>query len=171
MSNGYKFCPRCATPLIATEIAGLRRGACGACDFVHWDNPIPVVAAVIEVDGHILLARNRKWPEGKFGLITGFLERDDVSPEAGIAREVREETALDVVATSLIGVYPYALKNEVLLAYHAVAKGTVRLNEELVEYRLIAPEKLQPWDTGTGYAVRDWLVRRNQQDSRPDRSV
>lgn len=160
--SDWRYCPRCGGVLERALLDGTTRTVCNnaGCGFVHWDNPLPVVAAVIELDGRILLARNRKWPDGKFGLVTGFLERDDASPEAGIAREVREETALEVVATSLIGVYPYVLKNEVLLAYHAVARGSVRLNEELVEYRLIAPERLQPWDSGTGHAVRDWLARR-----------
>jgi NAD+ diphosphatase len=34
------------------------------------------------------------------------------------------------------------------------------LNEELAEYRLIAPEKLRPWPQATGLAVRDWLLGR-----------
>jgi len=40
------------------------------------------------------------------------------------------------------------------------AAGTVRLNEELAAYRRIAPEKLRPWEFGTGLAVADWLARR-----------
>lgn len=160
MSSAYNYCPRCAESLVVDEIDGERRPACSACGFVHWDNPLPVVAAIVELDGRILLARNRKWPEGKFGLITGFLERRDASPEAGIAREVFEETALHVETTTLVGVYPYAVKNEILIAYHAIARGDVALSEELIDYRLVAPERLQPWDTGTGHAVRDWLARR-----------
>jgi hypothetical protein len=41
-----------------------------------------------------------------------------------------------------------------------VTSGEIVLNEELAEFRLIAPEKLRPWDFGTGLAVRDWLARR-----------
>mgnify|MGYP000028083238 CR=1 FL=1 len=40
--------------------------------------------------------------------------------------------------------------------------GEITLNEELAEYRLIAPEKLKAWDYGTGLAVRDWLARRSE---------
>lgn len=160
MNSGYKFCPQCAAALATVEVGGWPRRACPDCDFVHWDNPLPVVAAIVEVEGRILLARNSKWPEGKFGLVTGFLERDDASPEAGIAREVREETGLAARTATLVGNYPHAVKNEILLAYHVHAEGAVTLNEELAEYRLIAPENLRPWDTGTGYAVRDWLAWR-----------
>ncbi|MGB0129540.1 MAG: hypothetical protein WBP72_18005, partial [Rhodocyclaceae bacterium] len=58
---------------------------------------------------------------------------------------------------SLIGVYPFQRKNEVILAYSVSAHGEITLNEELAEYRLVAPTRLKPWEFGTGLAVRDWL--------------
>ena len=51
-------------------------------------------------------------------------------------------------------------RNELIIAYHVPASGEVRLNEELADYRRIAPEKLRPWDFGTGLALRDWLKTR-----------
>ena len=159
-----RFCPKCAQPLIDLSLAGKQRMACPdhVCGFVHWDNPLPVVAAIIEheeSDGKILLARNKAWTVEFFGLITGFLERDE-SPEEGIAREVKEEVGLETTATSLVGVYDFRRKNELIIAYHVKACGEIVLNEELSDYRLIAPEKLVPWDAGTGHAVKDWLARR-----------
>ena len=38
---------------------------------------VEVVAAVIEYQGRVLLARNAGWPAKMFALVTGFLERDD----------------------------------------------------------------------------------------------
>ena len=159
-----RFCPKCAQPLIDLPLAGKQRMACPdhVCGFVHWDNPLPVVAAIIEheeSDGKILLARNKAWTVEFFGLITGFLERDE-SPEEGIAREVMEEVGLETTATALVGVYDFRRKNELIIAYHVKARGEIVLNEELSDYRLVAPEKLVPWDAGTGHAVKDWLARR-----------
>jgi NADH pyrophosphatase NudC (nudix superfamily) len=132
--------------------------ACG-CGHVEWGNPLPVVAALVELEGRIVLARNHAWAEGVFGLVTGFLEAGE-SPEAAVAREVAEELGLMTSGVSLIGVYPFERKNEIIIAYHVVTSGEIVLNEELAEFRLIAPEKLRPWDFGTGLAVRDWLARR-----------
>ena len=156
----WRYCPRCGQPLASVNVGGLPRRACpdAACGFVHWDNPFPVVAALVEWRGMIVLARNHAWPEGNFGLVTGFLERDE-NPDAAVAREVKEELNLDATAISLIGVYPFLRKNEVILAYHVVAAGAIALNEELAEYRLVAPAQLKPWDFGTGHAVRYWLAR------------
>ncbi len=159
-----RFCPRCAQPLIDTPLAGRQRQMCPdpQCAWVHWDNPLPVAAAIVEhidSEGKILLARNRAWKDVVFGLITGFIERDE-SPEQAVAREVKEEVGLDTTSISLVGVYDYQRKNELIIVYHVKAQGEIVLNEELCDYRLIAPEKLRPWEAGTGPAVRDWLAGR-----------
>jgi NAD+ diphosphatase len=153
-----RFCPRCAAPLAQTEVGGATRMACAdpACAYVHWDNPIPVVAAIVEHEGRVVLARNRGWPENMYGLVTGFLERGE-SPQQGVAREVKEELDLDTVAASLVGVYPFERKNELIIAYHVQAAGVISLNEELVDYRTIVPARLRPWKFGTGLALADWL--------------
>jgi len=158
-ASAYRFCPLCATPLVRRVAGERERNACPACDWIHWDNPAPVVAAVIEYQGRVLLARNAAWPEKVFALVTGFLERDE-SPQAAVAREVKEETSLDTRAAHLIGVYEFARKNELIIAYHVEAEGEVRLSEELVEFRLIEPARLRPWRAGTGYALADWMRAR-----------
>ncbi len=156
-----RYCPRCASPLEERSIDARTRRVCpdGACGFIFWDNPLPVVAGLVERDGLVVLARNHAWPEKMFGLVTGFMERDE-TPEEGVAREVREELGLATLSAELIGIYPFQRKNEIILAYHVVAEGEIVLNEELAEFRLIPPEKLRPWDFGTGLAIGDWLRRR-----------
>ena len=159
-----RYCPRCAQPLIDLPLAGRQRLSCAdlQCGFVHWDNPLPVVAAIIEHEdsgGRILLARNRAWTVEFFALVTGFLERDE-SPEEAVAREVKEEVGLETTATTLIGVYDFRRKNELIIAYHVKARGEIVLNEELCDYRLVEPENIVPWEAGTGLAVRDWLRSR-----------
>ena len=157
--SAYRYCPQCATPLHVRHVSGRERSACPACRFVHWDNPLPVLAALVELEGHILLARNAAWPEKMFALITGFMERDE-TPEQGVARELKEETNLDADRVTPIGVYEFTKKNELIIAYHVLASGTIELSEELVDYRLVAPEKLRPWPMGTGLAMADWMRAR-----------
>ena len=164
--TAYRFCPVCAEPLVVRADEGHHGGherlACPSGHWTHWDNPLPVLAALVEVEGRILLARNAAWPEKMFALITGFMERDE-TPEQGIARELKEETNLDVVEANLIGVYEFMRKNELIIAYHVKAEGEIRLSEELVDFRLVAPEKLRPWRAGTGYAMADWMRKRGLQ--------
>ena len=166
MSNQFNFCPTCATPLkllSQLEDGGPKeRLRCPACDWTHWNNPTPVLAAIIELadrDGQVLLARNAAWPGKMFALITGFMEAGE-SPEEGIAREVLEETSLKVDSLKLVGAYEFLRMNQVIVAYHAVARGDIVLSPELVEYRLYRPEDIKCWRAGTGYAVADWLTGR-----------
>jgi ADP-ribose pyrophosphatase YjhB (NUDIX family) len=155
----WRFCPLCASTLARRLVGERERDACSACDWVHWDNPTPVVAAVVEYRGQVLLARNRAWPEKMFALVTGFLERDE-SPSAAVLREVKEETDLDGEDARLIGVYDFARMNQVIIAYHVPARGVVRLGEELADYRLVEPARLRPWPQGTGQALADWMRAR-----------
>ena len=165
----FVFCPQCATRLQAVsmdEDSGEKvRPRCPSCGWTHWNNPVPVLAAVIELadrDGQLLLARNAAWPGKMFGLITGFMEAAE-SPKEGIAREVGEETSLQVDALNLIGVYDFQRMNQVIIAYHAVARGEISLSPELAEYRLLRPQDAKCWRAGTGYALADWLTTRGHE--------
>lgn len=157
-----KFCPYCGNGLAERVIDGKQRLACStpSCAYVFWDNPTPVVAAIVELDGTVVLARNRLWPEKMFGLITGFLEQGE-TPEAAVLREVKEELGLTGTSTSFIGFYSFFEKNQLILAFHVPALGTVSLGEELAEVRYVSPERLKPWPFGTGHAVKDWLEKRS----------
>ena len=144
---------------------GLDRQACtsGSCGYVHWDNPVPVVAAIVEHEGDIILARNVAWPGNFFALITGYLEKNDPSPEIGARREVKEELNLDAQEVTFVGHYPFARQNQLIIAYHVVATGEIRLNEELAEYRRVPPAQARYWPAATGLALRDWLLRSGYQ--------
>jgi NAD+ diphosphatase len=177
MTNQFRFCPNCATslaPMSQMEDGGEKtRLRCPACDYTHWNNPTPVLAAVIEYEGKVLLARNAAWPGKMFALITGFMEAGE-TPEGGIEREIKEETSLDAQSLKLIGVYDFQRMNQVIIAYHAVCSGEVSLSPELVDYRLYALDQIKCWPAGTGYALADWLRSRGHEpefvawEKRPD---
>jgi NADH pyrophosphatase NudC (nudix superfamily) len=168
MSQAFKFCPQCASAMafIAEQEDGVEklRLRCPACHYTHWNNPVPVLAAVIEYQGQILLARNAAWPSKMYALITGFMEAGE-TPLEGIAREIQEETSLSTESLNLIGVYDFQRMNQVIIAYHAVCHGEVRLSPELVDYRLYAPQSVKCWPAGTGYALADWLKSRGYTPS------
>ena len=162
----FRFCPVCATPLALVaqmEDGGEKsRLRCPACGYTHWNNPTPVLAAVIEYQGKILLARNAAWPEKWFALITGFMEAGE-TPKGGIEREIAEETSLSTSTLKLIGVYDFQRMNQVIIAYHAVCTGEVQLSPELLDYRLYAPHEVKCWPAGTGYALADFLRSRGHE--------
>jgi NADH pyrophosphatase NudC (nudix superfamily) len=162
-----RFCPLCAAPLAlrsAVEDGGPReRLRCTACEYTHWNNPVPVLAAVLEcVDrgAQLLLARNAAWPGRFFGLVTGFMEAGE-TPEQGLLREVAEETALQPAGpATLLGVWDFQKKNELIVAYHLPVQGEIRLSPELAEFKLLPPETVRCWPQGTGQALACFLRSR-----------
>jgi len=159
--SDYKYCPLCASALEKTEINNIPRNACPSktCNFIQWDNPLPVVAGIVEYKGEVLLARNALWPEKMFSVITGFLEKNE-EPENGILRELKEELGLDGEIVGFVGLYSYPQLNQVIMAYHIKATGEVKLGDEIAEVKSIPINKLKSWPVGTGPAVRDWLEKR-----------
>jgi len=156
-----KFCPLCGSELKEVEIDQKPRLSCVSktCDYIFWNNPTPVVAALVERDGDVVLVRNKAWPPKIFGLVTGFLEKAETADSA-VLREVREELGLDGKIVDFIGYYSFFEMNQLILAFHVQVHGEIVLGEELVEMRLVPPEKLRPWSFGTGFAVQDWLSRK-----------
>ena len=159
-----KFCPKCASPLEFRHIDGVVRKACVSpdCGFVHWDNPVPVVAALIEHQGKILLARNSQWPQGMFSLVTGYLERHE-TPEEAVGREVKEELGLDGTVEEFIGCYAFSKKNQLILAHRVVATGELSIGQEIAEVKLLPREELEQWQFGpltvTSAIAKRWLEK------------
>jgi NAD+ diphosphatase len=163
MAHEFRFCPNCANELqllSQLEDGGHKeRLRCAACAWTHWNNPTPVLAAVVQYQDRILLARNAAWQGKMYALITGFMEAGE-SPKDGIAREIKEETNLDAKEVNLIGAYEFLRMNQVIIAYHAVCEGEVKLSPELADYKLYDYDAVKCWPAGTGYALADWLRSR-----------
>lgn len=157
----YKFCPKCATELVDTDIDGQLRQKCPSCDFVFWDNPIPVVAGIVEHEGKVILTRSKGWPEKWIGIVAGFLEKGE-TPEEGALREVKEELGLDGEIVSFVGHYAFEMRNQIIFAYHIRAEGAITLGDELESIKAVPPDGVRPWSLGTGPALKDWLASRSK---------
>lgn len=158
-----KYCPKCATELVSQFLKDRDRLICpdSNCGYVHWNNPTPIIAAIVEAGNDVILVRSIGWPAGWFGLVTGFLEAGEDTVE-GIKREVVEETGLTPIEVNFIGLYPFFRMNQLIIAYHVkVEDGDVKIDtSELEDYKRVAIDKIRPWNSGTGYALNDWLKSR-----------
>lgn len=156
------YCPRCASEMREHMKDEKVRHICSseACGFTDWNNPTPVVAAIIEYESQVLLVHSVGWPPKMLGLVSGFLEADE-HPDAAIQREIKEETNLETQALRFLGHYPFSMQNQIIMVYEAKCSGDIQLNEELDRYKLLDVEKVIPWDLGTGPAVKDWLSNRS----------
>jgi ADP-ribose pyrophosphatase YjhB (NUDIX family) len=116
---------------------------------------IGVVAFVVR-DGALLLERRADF--GTWGLPGGGLDEDE-TVEQGIAREVFEETGLEVVATELFGVFSDPSR---IIEYHdgsvyrlltiafvvSVSPGEPRVSVESLELRFVPFSHVRDFDIG-----------------------
>ena len=98
------FCPRCGKPLMDRLAYGRQRRVCPACGFVVFRDPVVAVVALVIRDGRALMVRRTMDPErGKWAFPAGYLDYGE-DPREAAAREVREETGIEVRVTRLIDV-------------------------------------------------------------------
>jgi NAD+ diphosphatase len=163
MAAEIKYCPWCGEPLTLREIEGRPRLTC-SCGYVFWDNPVPVVGAIVELGGRILLTRKATWPAGRWGLVAGFVEAAETTEQAAV-REVREETGLAAEVLELVGIYTLLDRKQVYIVYRLRAAGAWQVGEELEALREFSRQEVAelvkgyPPQSGAGRALRDWLGR------------
>jgi NAD+ diphosphatase len=156
-----QYCSTCGSKLELQKRDELERLVCSdeSCDYVFWNNPTPVVGAIVQQGDNIILVQNIGWPKHWYALVTGFLEANE-SAEDGIKREVEEEIGIVPKTVNFVGLYPFFRMNQLLIIYHVEvdenAEVVLQANE-LVDYRKVPIAEVQPWDAGTGHGLRDWL--------------
>ena len=97
----FRFCPKCGSPRFVEHNEKSKH--CEDCGFTYYFNPSAATVAVIVNDrNELLVCRRGKEPgKGTLDLPGGFCDCFE-SSEEGMAREVKEETGLDVTRTEFL---------------------------------------------------------------------
>jgi ADP-ribose pyrophosphatase YjhB (NUDIX family) len=112
------------------------------------------VGAVVIHDGRVLLIRRGKEPlKGRWVVPGGTVELGETLEEA-VAREVLEETGIEVRPRDVLLVFDRILKDEVGVQYHYVivdyvcdyAGGRLRAGSDAQDAAFVAPEDLPSYD-------------------------
>lgn len=148
MTTGFIYCPRCGAPLAEAVRFGRPRPTCRYCGFIHFADPKVAVAGLVADAGRVLLVRRAIIPRiGYWALPAGYMDADE-APEEALAREIREETGLEVRVTEFRGLAPLAGWKErrgILLLYTAVrVSGDAAAGDDVSEVGWFSPEQI-PW--------------------------
>jgi NAD+ diphosphatase len=140
----HRFCGVCGTANKALDGGFVMECAevdCGHRSFPRLD---PAVIVLVHSDDRCLLGRQKKWPEGLFSTIAGFVEPGE-NLEDAVRREVREESDIRVGRCHYLASQPWPFPSSLMIGFHAEAESAdIRLNDgELAEARWLTREDLR----------------------------
>lgn len=119
---GHRFCPACGTRLEVSEAGHVLR--CPACRRHEFPRTDPaVIMLVTDDEDRCLLGRQERWPEGRYSTLAGFVEPGE-SLEQAVAREVAEETAVEVGESTYFGNQPWPFPASLMVGFFAKARTT-----------------------------------------------
>jgi NAD+ diphosphatase len=127
----HRFCANCGGETAPFRAGWARR--CQACGAEHYPRTDPVVIMLVEHRGRVLVARQPRWPEGRFSALAGFVEVGE-NIEAAVARELFEEAGVRASAVRYLASQPWPFPSQLMIACVATAAyDTIRLDPRELE--------------------------------------
>jgi NAD+ diphosphatase len=106
------------------EAGHVRRCTNAACDAQHFPRTDPAVIMLVhDRNERCLLGRQAAWPQGMHSTLAGFVEPGE-SLEEAVAREVYEETRIELSSVTYHSSQPWPFPASLMLGFHAEAKTT-----------------------------------------------
>lgn len=141
----HQFCGRCGSP---TElVSGERARRCIRCGLSSYPRISPAIIIAVtresERGEQILLARNHRFPAGRYSVVAGFVEAGETLEECA-AREVHEEVGVQIANIRYFGSQSWPFPNSLMIGLTAdYAGGEISLEEsEIADARWFSPETM-----------------------------
>ncbi len=157
----FHYCPVCGSPHFV--VRGVKSKRCESCGFVYFFNPsAATVAVIVNSRGELLTVRRAKEPaRGTLDLPGGFCDCGETAEE-GLAREVKEETGLDIGSVrflfSLPNIYPYSGLDihtmDLFFLCRPLGSEDAHAMDDAADARWIPLSEVQPAEFGLGSVRR-----------------
>lgn len=138
-----RFCGDCGSATTSTHGGHLRVCTNEACGRHHFPRTDPAIIVRVAHGDRCLLGRQPTWPEELYSIIAGFVEPGE-NLEAAVAREVCEETGIQVARVRYHSSQPWPFPSSLMLGFTAEATTTtIRLHDgELEDARWLSREEI-----------------------------
>ncbi len=147
----HRFCSVCGHASGIEEAGLLRR--CPNCGAEHHPRTDPVVIMLVvdEERDRVLLGRQPSWPPGRYSALAGFVEPGE-SLEDAVAREVLEESGVEVAGARYDSSQPWPFPSSLMLGFTVryVAGEAVASDGELEDARWFTRAELEEAAAGHG---------------------
>lgn len=116
----HHFCGRCGARSNYHESDRARQ--CPDCGLLSFPRVSPAVITLIHKGDDFLLARNARFPTGRYSIIAGFVEAGETLEEA-VAREIHEEVGIEVTDITYQSSQPWPFPHSLMLGFTAAWSG------------------------------------------------
>jgi NAD+ diphosphatase len=141
----HLFCGDCGSPTESAEGGHVRVCTNERCAQQHFPRTDPAIIVLVARGHRCLLARKPTWPKGRYSIIAGFVEPGE-SLEDAVAREVREETGVEIASMRYHSSQPWPFPRSLMLGFMAkAASEVIRVDRDELEHA-------------------DWFSRQEMQD-------
>jgi len=159
----HQFCGQCGGRMIDQTHERARR--CPQCGLIAYPrlSPAIIIAVTRRIEGklHILLARNHRFPAGRYSVLAGYVEPGE-SLEECARREVCEEVGIDLQNMHYFGSQSWPFPNSLMIGFTAeYAGGEIKLEEaEIADARWFPADQLPGIPPPSTIARRliDWYI-------------
>jgi len=165
----HRFCGDCGSPTESREAGHILVCTNKRCGVEHFPRTDPAIIVLVTHADRCLLGRKTGWPKGMHSAIAGFVEPGE-SLEQTVAREVKEETGLDIEQIRYHASQPWPFPRSLMLGFYARAATTeIVVDEfELETARWFTREKICEGLRNSSFAlpssisiarrlIRDWF--------------
>ncbi|NLS14848.1 NAD(+) diphosphatase [Vibrio sp. SM6] len=141
MLQSLRFCPLCGGRNFLNHDQLAMQ--CGECRTLHYPRIFPCIIVAVRKENQILLAQHPRHRTGMYTVIAGFVEVGETLEQC-VAREVREETGIEVTNIRYFGSQPWAFPSSLMMGFTAdYAKGHLRPDRtELTDAAWFEPDGL-----------------------------
>ncbi|HTW39112.1 MAG TPA: NAD(+) diphosphatase [Steroidobacteraceae bacterium] len=139
----HRFCGICGAPTHPERAGHLMRCSNPECAHEFFPRIDPAIIVLVTDGERALLGRQPSWPAGRYSTIAGFVEPGE-SLEDAVAREVREETGVEVTRVDYHSSQPWPFPSSLMLGFHALAeaRAPIRIGGELDDARWFTREEI-----------------------------
>jgi NAD+ diphosphatase len=128
----HRFCGICGAVTLAARGGHVLICTNPACRHEQFPRTDPAIIVLVSDGERALLGRQSSWPVGRYSTIAGFVEPGE-SLEDAVAREVFEETGIEVDRIEYHSSQPWPFPSSLMLGFtaHALTTQILRRDDEL----------------------------------------